>query len=153
MVHESGVRMNEHDEAGPAEGSMPELPSSVLCRFAGDSQVDFEIAFYRGILDRDPNYLDVLRILGNNLSAKGLHAESLDIDQRIVRIRPRDEVALYNLACSYSMVGMVDSSLDSLRRAIESGYNEFDYMRCDSDLEATRRDPRFRVLLNSFGVV
>lgn len=144
--------MNEHDELCSADDYLPDLPGAVLGKYAAEKQVDFEIDFFRGVLDRDPHYLEVLRVLGNNLSAKGLHLESLEIDQRIVQMRPKDAVALYNLACSCSMTGHVDGAIESLGRAIESGYDEFEYMRLDSDLEATRRDPRFEELLASQGI-
>ena len=145
--------MSEYEDIGSPESPMPpDMPSSLVRQFSRESQVDFEIDFYRSILERDPHFVEALKVLATNLSAKGLHDESLEVDQRLVRLRPEDKVALYNLACSYSMVSMVDSSLDSLKRAIESGYNEFEYMQHDTDLEVTRRDPRFRELLASFGV-
>lgn len=143
--------MSEFDGPPPADSTPSELPGSVVGKSSTDEQVDFEIDFYTRLLEQDPNYLEVLRVLANNLSAKSLHAEGLEVDLRIVRLCPNDDVALYNLACSYSLLGMVDSSLEVLKRAIESGYDEFDYMRLDTDLEATRRDPRFLELLAAFG--
>lgn len=145
--------MSEFDEVAGSEGTGAEWPSTIASAFNRESQVDFEIEFYREIISRDPDYIEVLRVLGTNLSAKGLHAESLEVDEHLVRLRPEDDVALYNLACSYSMVGMVDSSLELLRRAIESGYDEYEYMQQDSDLEATRRDPRFRKMLSDYGIL
>jgi len=144
--------MSEFEEIGSTDSQMPDMPSSLVRQFNRESQVDFEIDFYRSVLERDPHFVEVLKVLATNLSAKGLHDESLAMDQRLVRLRPDDKVALYNLACSYSMVSMIDSSLDSLKRAIDSGYNEFEYMQQDADLELTRRDPRFRELLASYGV-
>lgn len=144
--------MNEHDELCSADSLLPDLPSAAVRKYAGGSQVDFEIDFFRRVLERDPNYIEVLRILGNNLAAKGQHTESLEIDRRIVRLRPKDPVALYNLACSCSMSGEVDSALEWLQSAITAGYNEFEYMKQDGDLEAVRRDPRFLELLASVGV-
>jgi tetratricopeptide (TPR) repeat protein len=144
--------MSEFEEIGSADSQMPDMPSSLVRQYNRESQVDFEIEFYRNVLERDPHFVEALKVLATNLSAKGLHDESLEVDQRLVRLRPDDKVALYNLACSYSMVSMIDSSLDSLKRAIDSGYSEFEYMQQDADLELTRRDPRFRELLAHYGV-
>jgi tetratricopeptide (TPR) repeat protein len=144
--------MSEFEEIGSTDSQMPDMPSSLVRQFNRESQVDFEIDFYRSVLERDPHFVEALKVLATNLSAKGLYDESLEVDQRLVRLRPDDKVALYNLACSYSMVSMIDSSLESLKRAIDSGYSEFEYMQQDADLELTRRDPRFRELLANYGV-
>ena len=116
------------------------------------SQLDFELDFFEGIIQRDPKYIDVLRVHGNNLTLKGLFAEGLKVDRRIVELRPSDPLARYNLACSFSLVGKVDSALRTLRKAVELGYNDFRYMREDHDLDALRSDPRFRQMLREFEI-
>ncbi|MBY0585876.1 tetratricopeptide repeat protein [bacterium] len=144
--------MSQYEEISGPEGLLPEWPVNLVREFSRESQVDFEINFYRSILEADPNYAEVLRVLASNLAAKSLHEESLEIDQRLVRLRPHDQVALYNLACSFSMVGMIDLSLEYLRRSIDSGYCEFKYMQYDDDLTALRQDPRFHELLIELGI-
>ena len=39
------------------------------------------------------------------------------------------------------------------RVALEQGYDDFDYMESDSDLDALREDPAFRALLREFGIM
>lgn len=111
------------------------------------NQADFELVFYHAILKVNPDYVDVLRVLGNLLTLKGKFAEGLAIDKRLVRLRPSDSLAHYNLACSYALLKRVDMSLKTLRLAVELGYSDFRYMKEDSDLEAIRHDPRFRQLI------
>ncbi len=127
-----------------------ELQSTVgttPARSADASQLDFELDFYGRILERNPDYVDVLRVQGNNLTLKGRFAEGLQIDRRLVQLRPGDPLAHYNLACSYSLLKKVDLAIKTLRKAIELGYHDIRYMREDRDLEAVRHDPRFRQLL------
>ena len=76
--------------------------------------------------------------------------EGLQIDKRLVQLRPRDALAHYNLACSYALLKRPDQSLKTLRRAVELGYRDFRYMAEDHDLDAIRHDPRFRQLLREF---
>jgi Flp pilus assembly protein TadD len=114
------------------------------------SQLDFELDFFEGVLHRNPDFIDVLRVHGNNLTLKGAYAEGLKVDRRIVDLRPRDALAHYNLACSYSLLKRVDPAIRALRRAIELGYRDFRYMREDPDLAAVRKDARFRRLLAEF---
>lgn len=114
------------------------------------SQLDFELDFFEGILRRNPEFVDVLRVHGNNLTLKCRYEDGLKIDRRLVDLRPKDALAHYNLACSYSLLKKIDHALRALRKAIELGYRDLRYLREDRDLAALRRDPRFRKLLREF---
>ena len=132
------------DDAQPAAlGSAPTRPSD-------QSQLDFELEFYGRVLQRYPDFVDVLRVQGNNLTLKGRYAEGLQIDRRLIQLRPADPLAHYNLACSLALLKKADLALKTLRRAIELGYRDFRYIREDHDLDAIRHDPRFRQLLREF---
>jgi tetratricopeptide (TPR) repeat protein len=119
-------------------------------RLADQTQLDFEIDFYGGVLERSPNYVDVLRVMGNHLTLKGRYAQGLVIDKRLVQLRPSDALAHYNLACSYALLHRPDQALRTLRMAVELGYRDFRYMREDHDLDGIRHDPRFRQLLREY---
>jgi tetratricopeptide (TPR) repeat protein len=124
--------------------------SSTLARPTDLSQLDFELDFFARILERHPDYVDVLRVQGNNLTLKGRYAEGLHIDKRLIQLRPNDPLAHYNLACSFCLVKKHDLALKTLRRALELGYRDFRYLKEDRDLDAIRHDPRFRQLLREF---
>jgi len=132
------------------QGSEPTTASSLLTRLAEQTQLDFELDFYNGILERFPCYIDVLRAHGNNLTLKGRYAEGLQLDKRLVQLRPADPLAHYNLACSYALLKRPEQAIKTLRRAIELGYRDFRYMREDRDLDSIRHDPRFRQLLREY---
>ncbi len=132
------------------EGSEPISTGSSLVRPADQSQLDFELEFFSAILERRPDYVDVLRVIGNNLTLKGRYAQGLQIDRRLVQLRPNDPLAHYNLACSYALLKRPDQALRALRRAVELGYRDFRYMLEDRDLDSIRHDPRFRQLMREF---
>jgi tetratricopeptide (TPR) repeat protein len=111
-------------------------PETSTRRLREQSQIEFEIDFLGRVLERDPFYVDALRVHGNNLAAKGQYGRSLQIDRRLVRLIPEDAIAWYNLACSYAVLGMIERYHTRLRR--------------DPDLKALRRDPRFADLLRRF---
>src|SRR5437899_9942810 len=121
-----------------------------LARLAEQTQLDFELDFFGGILRRNDGYVDILRAHGNNLTLKGRYADGLDVDRKLIHLRPNDALAHYNLACSYALLKKPDHALKTLRRAVELGYRDFRYMREDRDLESVRHDPRFRQLLREF---
>ena len=132
------------------EGSENISTSNPLARVADQSQLDFEIDFFGGILKRKGDYIDVLRVMGNNLTLKGRFANGLDIDRRLVQLRPKDPLAHYNLACSFALLKQPDQALRILRKAIELGYRDFRYMREDHDLDSIRHDPRYRQLMREY---
>jgi tetratricopeptide (TPR) repeat protein len=133
------------------EGSEPaSTTGGALIRLAEQSQLDFELDFFGGILDRHPCYVDVLRAQGTNLTLKGRYGEGLQIDKRLVQLRPTDPLAHYNLACSYALLKRTEQAIKTLRRAVELGYRDFRYMREDRDLDSIRQDARFRQLLREY---
>ena len=117
------------------EGAGSPASNKPAARESEQSQRDFELEFFAGILHRTPDYVDVLRAMGSLLSMKGMFAEGLKIDKRLVRLRPGDPLAHYNLACSYALLKRSEASIKTLRKAVELGYQDFRFMR---------EDPTFR---------
>jgi tetratricopeptide (TPR) repeat protein len=132
------------------EGHEPTSTTSPASRVADQNQLDFELDFFGGVLSRNSGYVDVLRVMGNLLTLKGRFAEGLQIDKRLVQLKPNDALIHYNLACSYALLKRPEQSIKTLRRAVELGYRDFRYMREDHDLDSIRNDPRFRQLLREF---
>jgi serine/threonine protein kinase/Flp pilus assembly protein TadD len=60
-----------------------------------------------------------------------------------VALRPNDSNVLYNAACTYAVLGKKTDALDLLRRALASGYSNFDWPRQDPDLSSLHADPEF----------
>jgi hypothetical protein len=54
---------------------------------------------------------------------------------------------LYNGACLYSRLGETKRAIDTLRQAMAGGYENFGWMKHDSDLDALRDDPEFIELM------
>jgi tetratricopeptide (TPR) repeat protein len=119
-------------------------------RRAHQSQVDFEIEFFDRILAQSPDYVDVLRVQASNLSARGHYTRGLAADRRIVQLRPNDPNAHYNLACSYSLLQMNNPAIDALQSSLKLGYNDFEHLMNDPDLENLRKDSRFIRILGRF---
>jgi tetratricopeptide (TPR) repeat protein len=122
----------------------------VRSKEAETEQAEFEREFFGKLLQAYPEYVDGLRAYGNLLTRTGCFEEGLDIDRRLVCLRPQDAVAHYNLACSYCLLGKHEQTLTVLRRAFELGYDDFAYLRKDRDLESIKGDRRFKVLVREF---
>ena len=109
-----------------------------------NSSADFEIKFYEGILKKKPDFIEALVALAELYTQKGLYQEGLDLDQRLVALRPEDPIILYNLACSYSLLNDIDASFEAIRKAISLGYDNVEYLKKDDDLKNLRDDKRFQ---------
>lgn len=114
------------------------------------SQLDFDVEFFASILRRSPDYVDVLRCQGELLSRKGRHVEALEVDRRLAKLLPHDSVVQYNLACSLEQNALREDALAALRRAFERGYDDFEHLELDADLEVLRNDPRYLALVAEF---
>ena len=132
---------HEHSETGSS------LSKGESERFMKLSQTDFEIDFFEGILQRTPNNTDVLKILGNYYTAKGLYTRGLQVDKRLVKLLPDDGIAWYNLGCSYSLLHLPDLAISSLAKSFKFGYDDLEHILTDRDLDNVRDDPRFRKLI------
>jgi tetratricopeptide (TPR) repeat protein len=142
--------MSQVEENRQEENDGNKEARGVLERLGRQSQLDFEVAFFDRILDKKPDYVDVLRVQANNLATKGLHARGLDVDRRLVRLRPEDPLAHYNLACSYALLTMTDAALAALEESLRLGYRDFEHLLRDPDMEQVRSDKRFVGLLRSY---
>ena len=133
----------------PSDSEAPSTSTSGTS-LAEQTQIEFELGFFSGVLKRNPNYVDALRILSKLLTLKGRYEEGLQIDRRLVQLCATDPLAHYNLACRYARLKRLDPCLRLLRRAFELGYHDFHYVLEDRDLASVRHDPRFRQLIREF---
>lgn len=107
-----------------------------------ENDLEFQVSFLEGILRQDPHHKEAIVFLGHAYTQLGRYAEGLEMDKRIVRMCPDDPVALYNLACSYSLLNETDKALDALETAASKGYCDVEHMLQDEDLANVRDHPR-----------
>ena len=122
---------------------MPKKPSARKLSRDERRNLDVEIGFIEGVVQRDPNYLEALQILGDDYTKRGRFHDGLKVDEQLARLRPHDATVLYNLACSYSLTGCVNEAFTALHCALTAGYNDFKWMAQDPDLETLRSHPLY----------
>lgn len=105
--------------------------------------VDFEIAFYEGILKDTPCFIEALTVLGDLYTRAGLWQKGLEVDLKLSHLRPDDALVFYNLACSYALLKQTRLALGALTRAIEFGYDDFEHLKNDTDLDNLLKDEHF----------
>lgn len=131
----------------PAPPANPFPPGSALGLLAERTQLDFELEFVGKILAGVPDFADALRLQACNLTMKGRLQDGLVVDEQLVTVRPTDPTAHYNLACRYALLEQRDKAIFALRKAVELGYRDVEFIKEDHDLDSIRKDPRFRKLM------
>jgi tetratricopeptide (TPR) repeat protein len=109
--------------------------------------LDFQIGFYEGLLEKKPDFAQALVLLGEIYTRKGFIEKGLEADRKLVDLRPDDPVVHYNLACDYSLLKMPEQSLEALQTSLRLGYRDFSWLEKDEDLDFVRQDERFRKLV------
>jgi Flp pilus assembly protein TadD len=105
---------------------------------------DFEIKFFEGLVKKQPNFFEALSLLGDAYTRKGFYKEGLEVDKRLVKLKPEDPIVHYNLACSLSLIGDIEGAFKELKKAVLLGYDDFSYILEDPDLENVRKHPQFK---------
>ena len=143
------IPADDPDSGGSVRGdTRGRHPSHTHEDWFGDlSQLDFDIDFFEGLLARNGESVEVLRVLAELVSQKGLVRRALELDLRLVEVLPNDFLARYNLACSLARAGRPDEAIDALSRAILLGYDDLAHLEVDPDLDSLREHPEFRELL------
>jgi len=109
-------------------------------------ELEVKISFVEGLVRRDPEYVEALQLLGDHYTQRGKFEEGLKVDEQLSRLEPRNPLVYYNLACSYSLTGQVDSAVTALEKALALGYRDFKWLAKDPDLHTLRKHPLFRTI-------
>jgi hypothetical protein len=56
---------------------------------------------------------------------------------------------LYNVACTYGVLGRSDEALDALEHAVSKGWGDKSWLEHDSDLDSIRESPRYKAILQA----
>jgi len=106
-----------------------------------------ELEFLQAIARRLPEDTGVLRALADLYTRTGAYTDGLHADERLSRLCAEDPMVWYNLACSLALLDRADDAFDALNRAVELGYNDYEWMKKDPDLSALHGDARFESFL------
>jgi len=67
--------------------------------------------------------------------------------EKAINFNPTDPLMLYNSACFYARIGENRLALESLKKSIISGYQNYEWIKRDTDLESIRTVPEYIELM------
>jgi tetratricopeptide (TPR) repeat protein len=112
-----------------------------------ESFKQFEERLYEAAVKANPNNIEALRALGYIYTRNRLHDKALEIDKRLVSLRPDDAISHYNLACSCANLGLTKEALDALELSVLLGYSDVQHMEKDPDLNNIRNENRYHTIM------
>ncbi len=105
---------------------------------------------YEDLVQRDPGNATAKANLDAMAKNKAVLQEKKEQTSSAVQgadSKPKDPQAAYNAARVYARLGDADQALTWLNKALDLGYDQFDYLSLDPSLVNLKKDPRFLKLL------
>jgi adenylate cyclase len=99
-------------------------------------------------LDMNPDDTRALYIGAANLSSIGDSQRAKNWAGRAFEAGRNEPMVLYNVACTYALLGESERALELLEKAVKLGWGDRAWLETDSDLDSLRDIPRFKFLLN-----
>ena len=100
------------------------------------------------LVPKDPK---PLIMAGELLAGMGKTGEAIVYYEKATALQPDNARLLYNLACLYARQNNRQAAIDTLRQAINNGYNDWGHLSGDKDLESIRDMDYFKSLSQAFG--
>lgn len=102
------------------------------------------LAYFRDAVKAKPDNWDARINLGIVLAQLGRKSEAIEQYKRVVEGEPSYNPALYyNIACYYATHNETNAGLEWLRKAVEHGYDNWELIQTDPDLDSLRDQPGF----------
>jgi tetratricopeptide (TPR) repeat protein len=117
-----------------------------------NENLDNAIAEFSNAITKDPNYAEAYsnRAVAYMLQKK--NNKALDDLKKAKEIKPDSATIRYNLASVHSLMGNTDYGLDELDAALSKGFNDYDSLRKDPDINNLRKSKEFQKILEKHKV-
>jgi serine/threonine protein kinase/tetratricopeptide (TPR) repeat protein len=99
-------------------------------------------------LEQVPEDVRARILLAAELAGTGEVEETERHLQMAVALRPNDTNVLYNAACTYGILKNKQEALNMLKKTLDCGYGNIEWIKQDPDLLLLRDDPEFQKLVN-----
>ncbi|MHC4597744.1 MAG: TPR end-of-group domain-containing protein, partial [Planctomycetota bacterium] len=83
----------------------------------------------------------------------GKYRSALQMYASILKKAPDDEIALYNTACIFAILGKRKDAAAYLVKAVEAGFHDFDHIEKDKDLDVIRSEEGYVSILKRKGEI
>lgn len=103
--------------------------------------------FYPNYLLHEPEDARAHQFYAFTLERLGRREEAIEEMRKGVEINPNDLIIVYNAACFYALLGDKTKSIQHLKKAIDNGFRNFEYIKHDPDLYCLKEEPDYMALM------
>jgi protein O-mannosyl-transferase len=118
-----------------------------LGNLIANQQREESIKQYEAAVGIQPDYIDAIYSLAVAYADRGEYPRSISYFQKLVLINPIDSRFDYNISCLYARQGMKDEAIKWLQQALEKGYNNWEQIKTDRDLNNIRNTQYYQSLI------
>ena len=103
--------------------------------------------FYPSYLLHHPDDSRAHQFYAFTLKRLGRLEEAKEEMHKGIKQNPNDPIIIYNAACFYALIGDITASIENLEKAIDNGFENYEYIKHDPDLNSLRKEPDFIALI------
>jgi tetratricopeptide (TPR) repeat protein len=125
----------------------PQLNYELGNLYLGKGELNNAIGRFQKALALKPNFPQALNNLAMAHTLGRQYDQALEVFQKLITLQPDDAAGYYNVAVLYALQNNVSESLAWLNKAIAKGYDNWDLIKTDKDLENIRNSEGYRELV------
>ena len=111
---------------------------------------DKALSHFEHALRIDPTLVETHNNIGIILFNLGKPYDALNHFKSVIRLNPAYNPSIYyNTACVYARLNNIEESIVWLRKAADSGYNKWDVIKKDKDLENIRSSEGYKEIIKN----
>jgi len=125
----------------------PEQPSLYLelgNMYSIKGELNKAIAQYQKAISLQPDFPEALYHLAKLHIKRGEHEKALSLYQKVITLIPDNPSVYYNIACIYANQNKPEESVVWLKKAVEKGFNDWEHIKTDSDLDNIRSSSYYK---------
>ncbi len=114
------------------------------------TQYESAVDAFKKALVIQPDYFNPQLSLGTTYLNMGFLDSASVHFEKAVALNPKNSRAYYYLACSYARNSKTENALKALENAFINGYNSYEFLSIEPDLESLRKLPAYLNLLKKY---
>jgi tetratricopeptide (TPR) repeat protein len=118
--------------------------------FANLQHYDSAVVMYKKALAIDPNYFNASLNLGLAYHEMNQYDSAITYIGKAILLNPKENVAYYYLAQSYAKNNKPEDALRYLEQALQRGYDLYEYIIAESDLDSLRKYPAYKTMMKKY---
>jgi len=110
-------------------------------------ELDKAIVYFQKAISIQPDFPEALYRLAKLYIRQSEYDNAQALYRKILTLLPDNPLVYYNIACLYANQDKPDESVKWLKKAVEKGFNDWEKIKTDSDLDTIRNSSLYKAFL------